>query len=178
MKILFADSSNIDKNNVKYGFLSKGSLLENFRDARVTLRVWLEEIAKDNNRKIDVEFFEDEDKIFKRFKEDKKLEMIVVSLPFFYKNYEEISLIASDFWSLSFDKNKFSQYYLVASKDIDFKDISDLKGKSVGFKEYFDINNIWLDKYTLDNLGKSYKKLVSKENYYKSDSSALLKVFF
>lgn len=161
-----------------YGFSSNNSLLSNFKDARVAISVWLEEIGKTHNGKLDIKFYDDIEVMYKKFKETTSLDMIVVDLPFYFANKKEIEKISNNVWSIAYGKNKYVQYYFVANKKSKIKNFSDIEDKVAALKMHEKGVRVWLDKNSYQENQKSYKNVVRAITIEKKESTALLKVFF
>lgn len=180
--ILVLNASDEVNSNYKfysnYGFSSTNTMLSTFKDARVALSVWIEKIAKSYGGRLDVRFYDNINLMYNKFKNEKKLDMIVVDLPFYFKNKEEILSISDNIWSISFDKEKYLQYYLVVNKSSNIKEMDDLKNKNISLKLHETSALVWLDKHSYSLYKKPYDKLFNKITYDKKESTSLLKVFF
>lgn len=165
------------KFEVKYGFLSEGTLLSYFSDAKIALKSWIQDIASDVDGKVDVEFYDKPETILNLLKKD-KLDMVVFDLPFFFKNKEFILNNCDNFWSSSLGEEKFSQYYLVAKKSLKAKSFKDIKNKTISIKRNDDRLFIWLEKNSLLQYKKTSKKILKEISFNKKESTSLLNVFF
>lgn len=163
--------------NSKYGFVSSGTLLSNFEDARIVLSKWLENIAIEHNGKAEVKFYSEYESLYTDFK-NKKLNMIALEMPFFFKNKEYLKNNSSNFWSLATDKTKYSQYVFLANKSLNAKSFKDIKNKTLSIKKEEVIADVWLDKNSLLGNKSSYKRLLKELKYENKESTAILNVFF
>lgn len=160
-----------------FGFLSRGTLLANFKDAQTALSDWIESTAKEDNGKVDVFYYADSHSLYNDYKKN-KLNMIVLELDFFFKNKDEIKKKSNNYWTLVNNETVHSQYYLIANKSLNVKELKSIKNTTVSIKKYNLSSEIWFDKISLLENKKSYKNLVKKVNYKEKESSSLLDVFF
>ena len=161
----------------KFGFLSEGTILSSFKDARVALKVWFEDTATRHNAKSTVEFHDTSKSLFTALK-NKQVDMVVLDLPFFIKNKKDILKIGNNLWSLNVVDDKYTQYYLIAKKSSGAKSFKDIKGKVLSLEKGTLGAYVWGDKNSyLSNktsLSKSTKQILEK----KKESFAVLNVFF
>jgi hypothetical protein len=161
----------------KFGFLSEGTLLASFKDARVALKVWLEDVAVDYNGKLDIKFYDTSSALYGALK-DGELDMVVLDLPFFFKNKDDIVKNADNFWSLRMSNIKYPQYYLVGKKSLKAKNFKDIKDKRISLKEGDLGAWVWLDKNSLLSNKKPSSKTLKSILLKKKESTAMLNVFF
>lgn len=161
-----------------YGFPSNNSLLTSFKDARIAIAVWIDDLGKNHGGKLDVRFFDDITKMYAEYKKDNGLDMIVVDLPFYFAHKKEINTLSDNFWSVSFSDNNYIQYYFVANKKSNIKSFKDIKDKTVALKSREKGSFDWLDKNSYLLNKKSYKNIVRTTIIERKESTALLKVFF
>ena len=167
----------IPKIEVNIGLQLSG-LLKGYEDARNLAKNWFEEITKTDNIKVNVHFYQNIDLLYKDFKDNKLLDMVVIDPYFYYGNSSEIDKIADNFWSIATSEDDLIQKYLVARRDLDFKNFKDIKNRVVVLKKSDYKVDAWIDKQSYISNKKAYKKLVKKVIYEKDESSALLQVFF
>lgn len=161
----------------KFGLVSKSKVLSNFEDARESLSLWIEEIGKELNVNLSVKFYPTSELLSKKFLNN-ELNMIVLPLPYFLKNKEILEKNSRDYWTLSFSENKFAQYYLISPKNLENKNFKDIKNTTLSYKEDDDIAEIWLDKNSLIENKKSYKKVLKRVLFEEKESTVVLDVFF
>ncbi|RXJ66989.1 hypothetical protein CRV08_11705 [Halarcobacter ebronensis] len=159
------------------GFITGGNLLSIFKEGRVALKTWVEELIKEDNGKVIVNFYEENGTMYEDLKR-KKLDMIVVDAPFFFKNREDIYKNAKDFWSLDIGKEKYSTYYLIGNKQKNLKGFKDLNNKTLVMRKNDDLGTIWLDKNSYEKNKKGANKLLKNIYYESKESSVILRVFF
>lgn len=171
-------SLNASRNSdIKFGFLSEGTLLLSFPDAKIALKSWIEEVAIGKNEKVDVLFSDTSASLYSSLKKN-ELDMIVVDLPYFFKNKKDILKTSDDFWSLNMGNNKYSQYYLIAKKSLNAKSFKDIKNKTMSFEKGNKGAFIWLDKSSLIENKTPAKKILKKTFVVKNESRAILNIFF
>jgi len=172
---LFANDN--PKYHLQFGFLYKGTILSSFKDARSTLTKWITDTAYTDNGDVTVTYYADSESLYKEFKED-KLDMIILSLDYFFRNKDEIKKISNDYWTLTTKKEKFIQLYLLAIKDSNINSVKDIRNKTISIKEEDDSSKIWLDKESLSINKKPYKKVLKSVKYTSKKSTGILNVFF
>jgi len=160
-----------------YGFLSEGSLLATFKDARVALKSWVESLASDLNGQVDVTFYKKEEVLYKDLAEN-RLDMIVIGVPFYFEHRENIAEHAHKFWSLNIGGKNFNQYYLIARKSINAKGFEDIKNRTVSLGKNDQTSKVWLDKKSYKINKTESKKFAKKLMYKDKESSVILNVFF
>jgi len=161
----------------RFGFLSEGTLLSSFKDARVALKVWLEDVAVRYEGKLNIEFYDNSDSLYNALKNN-ELDMVVLDLPFFFKNKKDILETCDNFWALNMLDDKYSQYYLIAKKSLNAKNFKDIKGKTISLKKGNIGASVWLDKNSLISNKKSSKEITKRILEKKKESTAILNVFF
>lgn len=160
-----------------FGFLSSGTLLSSFKDARVAVRAWLEDVSLDYDGKLNVEFYESSEVLYKNLKNG-NVDMAVLDLNFFFKNKKDIELNTANYWSLSMNDTKYSQYYLISRTSDNLKTIKDLKNRTISLKEADNASFTWIDKNSLQTNKKDIESILKKIKYEKKESTILLNVFF
>ena len=165
------------KFEVKYGFLSNGTLLQSFSDAKVALKVWLEDVAILHDTKLEVVFSDSSETLYQMQKKG-KVDMIVVDLPFFFKNKKDIFETSDNFWSLSMKDAQYSQYYLIANKSLNAKGFKNIKNKTISMKKGNKGVFVWLDKNSLIHNKKEFQNVVGNTYLKKKESTVILNVFF
>ena len=165
-----------EKNEFRYGFL-ESNLLSSFPDAKVVAKRWLEEVISSDNTKVNIEFYDSSDALYKDFI-NKKLDVVVFDLVFFFENKINILKIADNFWSLNTIGDRYLEYLLIAKKSLNAKDFKSLKNKKISITKSDRSAIVWLDKNSL-NINKSSSRKVLKEIILvKKENTALLNVFF
>jgi hypothetical protein len=161
----------------RFGFLSEGTLLSSFKDARVALKVWLEDVALTYNGKLHIEFYDTSSVLYQALKNN-ELDMVVLDLPFFFKHKDDILKNTDNFWSLRITDVKYTQYYLIGKRSLNAKGFKNTKGKTVALKEGDLGAIVWLDKNSLFNNQSSSRKALKNIFLKKKESTAILNVFF
>ena len=161
----------------KFGMQMSGTL-DDYQDARNASASWYKKVSKIRNYDVDVVFENNPDLIFDDFKNRQIYEMIVVDPYYFSKNKNKIKSVSANYWSIALSKNNFIQYYLIAKKDLDFRDFKDNKNKILALRKLKYNFDAWIDKESYLSNKRSYKKSVKKVLYEKEESSALLQVIF
>ncbi|MCP4970013.1 MAG: hypothetical protein GY932_05390 [Arcobacter sp.] len=166
-----------DSFNSIYGVTTEGNLLSRFKDSRIALKAWLEDIAKIYKGNVTMKFYDSSKPLYKDFTVN-KLDMIIVDLPFFFKNKDDIENKSHHLWSMIIGEHKFDQLYLVANKSKNLKGFKDLKNKTIAIKKGNENIKIWLEKKSYEENKKSSNKLLKNIRIEKKDRTALLRVFF
>ena len=160
-----------------FGFLQTGTILNRFKDARVAIKVWLEDIALSYGGDLTLNFYDNNNTLYKDFA-NHKVDMIVLSLPYYFLNKEKIDKEAIDFWTIAMSKDRYIKYYLISLKDSKIKSFKDVKNKSISITNNDTVGNIWIDKKSLQTFKTSYKNIFSQIHPVLKESTALLNVFF
>ena len=160
-----------------FGFLQTGTILNRFKDARVAIKVWLEDVAASYGGDLSLKFYDSNNTLYKDFL-DNRVDMIVLSLPYYFANREKIDNNAMDFWSIAMSKDRYIKYYLISLKDSKVNSFNDIKGKSISITSNDTVGNIWIDKKSLKTFKTSYKNIFSEIHPVLKESTALLNVFF
>lgn len=162
-----------------FGFLSNGTLLQNFKDGRIAFSLWIEDVASLYDSKLEVEYYTNKNDILNAYKNNNYfLDMIVIPVPFYFENKKQIDEISDNFWSVSINDKKYTRYLLIARKELNAKNFKDLKDRTILFNKENDISEIWLDKQSIIYNNKRYKDVVKEEYYEKKESTILLRIFF
>ena len=159
-----------------YGFYSKGSFLSNFKDSQLALTMLGEEIAKAYKTKINIIFYEDNIDVYNAFIKDNKLTMIILGTKFFYAHKKQLDKIASSFLTVALNTKRHRQLYLISNYDSN--KFEDIRNKTVSFNKYDNTAFTWIDKASLTLFKKPILKLTKNIIKERSESVALLKVFF
>lgn len=166
-----------EKIESRYGFL-ESILSSSFPDAKVAAKVWLEDMVSVNyTGKVNIEFYDSSDTLYQDFV-NKKLDMVVLDLNFFFKNKRNILKISDNFWSLNNIGSRYSQYYLVAKKSLNAKDFKSIKNKRISLRKNDTSARVWLDTNLLNSNKSSSANILKEINLVKKENTALLSVFF
>ncbi len=159
-----------------YGFYSKGSFLSNFKDSKLALTMLGEEIAKIHKTKINIIFYEKNIDLYRDFVKNEEITMIALETNFFYKYRKEINKLSNLFWTISFDGKRHRQLYLISNhKGNSSKDI---KNKTISINRHDETAFTWINKMSLKLSKKPISKFIKNLAEERSESVALLKVFF
>jgi hypothetical protein len=173
---LFADQGNFEfKSN--FGITTEGNLLAKFKDAKIALKAWLDDMANLYKGEVGIEFYDKPELLYEDFKKN-KIDMAVVSLSFFFENRASIEKNSTHIWSLSIDNKKFNRYYLIGNKKQHLKGFSNLKRKTMAIKKGDETAAIWLDKNSYEKNKVSSDKLLKIIKYEDKERTVLLNVFF
>lgn len=173
---LIADQGDFEFRS-NFGITTEGNLLAKFKDAKIALKAWLEDMAVLYKGEVGIEFYDNPKPLYEDFKKN-KLDMAVVNLPFFFENRTSIEKHSNHIWSLSIDNKKFNQYYLIANKKQKLKGFSSLKRKTLAIKKGDETAKIWLDKKSYKKNRVSSDKLLKQVKYESKERTVLLNVFF
>ncbi len=173
---LFADQGEFQfKSN--FGIISEGNLLAKFKDAKIALKAWLEDMAILYKGEVGIEFYDKPGPLYEDFKKN-KLDMAVVSLSFFFENRASIEKNSNHSWTLSIDNKKYNQYYLVANKKQHLKGFTSFKRKTLAIKKGDENALTWLNKNSYEKNRVRSDKILKKIKYESKESTVLLNVFF
>lgn len=176
--ILFLNSNLLANDNIsRFGFLSYSNINLNFKDARDSLSSWIEDLGLSNNIKVSVEFYNTLDELFFAYKNG-KLDMIVISFSDFYKNKTFLNNISKDYWSATFNEEKYTQFYLVSLKEKNINSFKDIQNATLSLEKYDTVSKLWFDKNSLITNNKDSEKILKKIYFETKESTPLLNVFF
>jgi ABC-type phosphate/phosphonate transport system substrate-binding protein len=176
--ILFLNSNLLANDNIsRFGFLSYSNINLNFKDARDSLSSWIEDLGLSNNIKVSVEFYNTLDELFFAYKNG-KLDMIVISFSDFYKNKTFLNNISKDYWSATFNEEKYTQFYLVSLKEKNINSFKDIQNATLSLEKYDTVSKLWFDKNSLTTNNKDSEKILKKIYFETKESTPLLNVFF
>ena len=170
-------SLNAKVEDAKFGFETNGSLLSPFKNAKLSLKVWIKNIASKYDINLDIVFFDSAEDMYNSYSIG-ELDMAVSSLSFFFQNKKDILKSSDTFWSATLGEELFSQYYLIAKKSLNAKGFIDIKNKTLSLENNNNGSFIWLDKNSLIYNKKSSNIILKKIFVNKNDSTSLLNVFF
>lgn len=160
-----------------YGLSTEGNILAKFKDAKVVLSRWLEDMAGLHQGDVNIEFYDTSKPLYEDFKKN-KVDMMILDLPFFFENREEIELNTNYMWTSSFNGKKFNQYYLLSNKSSNLKGFSNLNNKKVSIKEGDLTAEIWLKNNSYIKNKKDSHKLLSSIEYENKERTVILNLFF
>lgn len=160
-----------------YGMTTEGNILAKFKDAKVILTTWLEDMAGLHKGDVNIKFYDSSKPLYEDFKKN-KLDMMVVDLPFFFENRAEIESKTSYMWSTYTNNKKFSQYYLLSNKTNNLKGFSELKNKKLSIKEGDLTAQIWLKKSSYQKNKKDSHKLLKSIKYESKERTVILNLYF
>ena len=128
------------------------------------------------NANITIKSYYNPKKILKDFKQN-KLKVILLRSYFYFNNKKKLSGLFDSKWHLQFGENKYQQYYLIANKDSNTKDIFNNKDRYTIITHAGYMNSqLWFDYLKYSKTKKKKKKfnyIYTKKFNYLSN-----KVFF
>lgn len=169
--------SNGKEDSVTYGFLTEFDILTNFKDARESLKNWMENVGKAQKKELNILFYSDINEMYEDYKKQ-KLDMFVVSVDYFFKYRKEIEKISKSYWSISFSEDETISYYLISQKDEKIKNLSDFKNKTLSIKTRERQAYHWIDNLALKDTNKNIDNLFNKIIYNDKESTSLLNLYF
>lgn len=160
-----------------FGFLQTGTILNRFKDARVAVKVWLEDIALSYGGDLTLKFYDNSDTLYEDFK-NQKVDMIVLNLPYYFENKVKIDNESVELWSIAMSEDRYVKYYLITSKNSNINSFRDVKGKTISLATNDTVGNVWLDKNALKLFKTTYINVFKEIHPVLKESTALLNVFF
>lgn len=160
-----------------FGFLQTGTILNRFKDARVAVKVWLEDIALSYGGDLTLKFYDNTDTLYEDFK-NQKVDMIVLNLPYYFENKVKIDNESVELWSIAMSEDRYVKYYLITSKNSNINSFRDVKGKTISLATNDTVGNVWLDKNALKLFKTTYINVFKEIHPVLKESTALLNVFF
>ncbi len=130
------------------------------------------------HKKLNLTFYESTEEIISDFTKSSKLDILAIKAIDYLKNQKEINNNSKKFFIIKDSIRDYKQYYLIANTSSNINSIKDIKNKIL--TSYFENNTIriWLDKLSLESNKKSYKNLIKLEIKKRSESLAILDVYF
>lgn len=170
-------NENKDLPEIRFGFISYYDIFSNFKDAKESLRTWLEELGSKKGADLQAKMYDDVDELLNDYMNG---EIDIVSLSFndYFLRKEKIKQISNRYWSVSYNQNNEYKYCLVVRNDLDFDSYNDLKGKKIIMKEHESIGRIWIDYSTLRNVNKNFDDLTTSIKFESKESTSLLNIYF
>ena len=160
-----------------FGFLQTGTILNRFKDARVAMKVWLEDIALSYGGDLTLKFYDNSNSLYEDFK-NQKVDMIVLNLPYYFENKAKIDNESVELWSIAMSEDRYVKYYLITSKNSKINSFKDIKGKTISLTSNDTVGNVWLDKNSLKQFKTTYTDVFKEVHPVLKESTALLNVFF
>ena len=138
----------------------------------------VEKSINQNNKKVNINIktYYNPKKILKDFKQN-KVKVILLRRYFYFNNKNKLSGEFDTKWHLQFGKSKYQQYYLIANKDANTKDIFNNKDSySIITHAGYMNSQLWFDYLKYSKTKKTKKKF--KYIYTKKFNQLSSKVFF
>ena len=177
---LNAQIKNVPENEKVFelGVLRDSFINVNINDASVAINTWANELRK--NLKIDASFklvIFDNTQEMVNYNSKKNLGMVILNSIDFLKLRNKMSLYP--IFTSTDSKNIYSKL-LIITKHLNAKNISDLRGKKIGF--YLRRNNpipeLWINVLLAKNKLGTEEKFFSQIREFQSESQLILSVFF
>jgi len=155
---------------ITIGFSAQSLTKYNQKDVRITAEIWIKEIAKELNTKVNVITYETPQEMMRDIKKD-KVDYISVS------GLDCVKYFDLSYLDNGFDQGFFngipSQFIIVVQKKSGIKNILELKNKLIGMQKHDDIIHQYLDV----NLADKTNTVLNIETFT-SRQRVLLKLFF
>jgi len=162
---------------VNLGFLYQNIYVSQ-KEAGIAFKAWINKLEKRTDIKINVKFYEDQATILEDYLDKKTLDTIMINPVIFLKNRAILKRISKKYYTFQIGDEKYIKYYLIKNKKIK-KDISKrLQNLDIVFNAEDSAAKLWFDKYTLENFGKPYRSVVSKEINLTKQIKVIYEVFF
>lgn len=173
---LFASEKDNEFNAV-FGIATESSVLSKFKDAKVVLKSWIENLTETYNGEVEVKFYNKTSSLYEDFIAN-KIDIAAVDLIFYFENKDEIDRIGEKKWTLFMGGNGYKRYYLLGNKKKKLRGFNNLKNKTISLKKEDSNSKLWLEKESLEVNKLSSEKLVKKFVFTDSDRTILLNLFF
>lgn len=134
--------------------------------------------SKVGEKKLKVKFYDNAKKLISDFTKNEKIDILTIQGLNYLKNSTEIKNNADTIFIIRDSENDYKQYYFIANKNSNINSIKDIKDKRLAlyFENY--MIQVWLDKLSLQSNKRSYKTLIKEETKKKTESLAILDVYF
>ena len=174
---LFVFLVDLNAKDINYGLVPK-FIFSTPKEAKLSLKIWADEMKKNANLDIKIKFYEDENELLSDYSCG-KLQIATLPASAYFKNKKIILENTRQLYTFTLDNNnnKFIQYYLIKNKNSKIK-LNDLNEKSIYFKDSETSAKLWLDYLMLTKYNKRYKDIFTNEYSLKKQSSIIYKVFF
>lgn len=167
-------------NNNEYHF---GILIANYDKANqnrvkhliLKLSKEIQELFKE---KINIVFIYDDTNLLENYKKLKKMNVLVVHSDFYLKNKTELKKISQRPFLFNNEGEIKNQYYLIANRDSNINELSDLKNKTYGSYVADSSYNMWADYILRKELNISLDKLVKNKNFVQKGQKLILDIYF
>ena len=108
---------------------------------------------------------------------NKKVELIILSPKFFFKEEKRLNKNISKKWTLRINNEKYEQYYLITHKDSNAS-IKNIKNYTVNFRDGVLSAEKWFESLVYEAHHKPYLSVIHKRIYFKKRSKLIYQVFF
>lgn len=171
----YSNESSLDK-KITLGISLKSGLLTKFKDANVAITTWVSQAGRMHDVDVKVILYDEDNNIYNDYV-NKKLDIAIVDVPFYFRNKKDLDKNSINLWGLCIDDEKFSQYYLIGSSS-NLKGFSDLKSKTLALKERDSLAEIWLEKNSFLQNKKTSKNVLKDLKVEKDDRRVIFDVYF
>ena len=171
---LFVFLVDLNAKDINYGLVPK-FIFSTPKEAKLSLKIWADEMKKNANLDIKIKFYEDENELLSDYSCG-KLQIATLPASAYFKNKKIILENTRQLYTFTLDNNnnKFIQYYLIKNKNSKIK-LNDLNEKSIYFKDSETSAKLWLDYLMLTKYNKRYKDIFTNEYSLKKQSSIIYK---
>lgn len=169
-------NNNTTNKKITLGISLKSGLLTKFKDANVAITTWVAQAGRMHDVDVKVILYDEDNNIYNDYV-NKKLDVAIVDIPFYFRNKIDLDKNTINRWGLSVDDEKFSQYYLIGSSS-NLKGFSDLKSKTLALKDKDSLAEIWLEKNSFLQNKKTSKNVLKDLKVEKDDRRVIFDVYF
>ncbi|PLY06505.1 MAG: hypothetical protein C0625_09110 [Arcobacter sp.] len=172
--VFFLLFSNLYSSSValKIGILYE-KLFATKKEATIGLKLWVKQINESNYGNIEAEFYDDENKLIKDFKNN-KIQILISDATLYYENKKIIDEYRDIKWIMSRSENIFTQFYLIKNSQSKI-DFDNFDVKKIYYKE--NMAKIWFDNILLKSVKNKQTNFKLYEKIEKS-KKLIFNVFF
>ncbi len=162
----------------KFGVLSEGLSYIHNKDAKIAIKVWLNELAsEDYDKELVLDFYDNKEQVLSDFISG-ELEYLTLNTMHYLENRSKLNPYIRDLYVFLATKDDYISYVLVTKNSNNIKSIKNLKNKTIGKhkSEYMDL--LYIDHALLQNRLPTHQKYFSEVKEYDKNSRVLMKLFF
>lgn len=169
--------NNTNQKVINYGLYLDGVLLSGEKDVRVAINLWLNHFIRLDNKKINVNLYDDLDKLIEDFTQNKTVNIIGFDSISYLERQHLLKNHYQEIFTFANSKEEYVQYYLIANK---YRRLAEIKNRILCMKKGDSAARIWIDYLVHKKLNghKHYTELIKKEITIKKQSQAVLNTFF
>ncbi len=162
----------------KFGVLVDGLSYIHNKDAKIAIKVWLNELAsEDYDKEVVLDFYDTKEKVLREFING-EVEHLTLNPMHYLENKSKLDPNIKDLYIFLETKDDYLSYVLVTKNSEKIKSIKNLKNYTIGIEKDDYLELLYLDHTLLQNRLPLHQKYFSEIKTYDKDSRVLMKLFF